>query len=31
LVIRALAILGILMVTGTPATLAHGGEQFADP
>ena len=31
LVIRALAILGILVVTGTPITLAHAGEQFAEP
>jgi stearoyl-CoA desaturase (delta-9 desaturase) len=31
LVIRALAILGILVVTGTPITLAHAGEQFGEP
>lgn len=31
LVIRALAILGILVVTGTPVTLADGGAQFGEP
>jgi stearoyl-CoA desaturase (Delta-9 desaturase) len=31
LVIRALAILGILGVTGIPVTLAHAGEQSGDP
>jgi stearoyl-CoA desaturase (delta-9 desaturase) len=31
LVIRALAILGILVVTGTPVALAQAGEQFGEP